>query len=177
MKRFFATVLCGGVLLSCAPAVVVTPEPAVVVAPAATVTMTPVSRHADGMVVAHAALSGWGPAPASLPAGAQAIVLEGDPAKAELFTLRLKVPHNYLVPPHFHSAWEHVTVISGLLHIGMGETVSMATANTLRPGSFMAIPSGHRHFAHAVGETVLQIHAMGPFTLTYVKASDDPRNR
>ena len=177
MRAFFAAVLAGVATLSCAPAVVVTSNPAPTVTPPTTVTMTPVSRSADGMVVAHANLSGWGPAPAALPAGAQVIVLEGDPAKAELFTMRVKVPHNYLVRPHSHPTWEHVTVISGLLHIGMGTTVSMASASELRAGSFMAIPSGMNHFAHAVGETVFQIHGMGPFALNYVNRADDPRNR
>lgn len=164
-------------MISCAPTYATNNDPAPVSTPSATGSMTPVSRSADGMIAAHANLSGWGPAPAALPPGAQAIVLDGDPAKAELFTLRLKVPHNYLVRPHFHSSWEHVTVISGLLHIGMGETVSMASATELRPGSYMAIPTGHKHFAHAVGETVLQIHGMGPFVITYVNRADDPRNR
>lgn len=176
MKRLFAVVLCSASALSCSTQYSGAAAPHTA-PPTATVSMTPVQRAADGMVIAHAGLTGWGPAPAALPPGAQAIVLEGDPSKAELFTLRLKFPHNYLVPPHFHSAWEHVTVISGLLHIGMGETVSMATATELRPGSFIAIPTGHRHFAHSVGETIVQLHGMGPFVLTYVNRADDPRNR
>ncbi len=172
--KILATLLCGAVALSCSPPVVVAPGP---VMPSGEVSMTPVYRSADGMIVAHSGLSGWGAGPASLPPGAQAIILEGDPSKAELFTLRLKVPHNYLIPPHSHSTWEHVTVISGLLHIGMGEAVNMASAQELRPGSFIAIPTGHRHFAHAVGETVIQLHGMGPWTVTYVNRADDPRNR
>ena len=176
MRTLFAAVLVGAVTLSCAPTIVTT-DPAPTVTPTATVAMTPVSRMSDGMVVAHANLSGWGPAPAMLPAGAQVIVLEGDPTKAQLFTMRVKFPHNYLVPPHSHPVWEHVTVISGILHIGMGTRVNMASASELRAGSFMAIPGGMNHFAHAVGETVFQIHGMGPFQLNYVNASDDPRNR
>lgn len=178
MKHVSAALLSGMVALSCAPAVVVTPEPAVVVAaPTATVAMTPVSRHGDGMVVAHANLSGWGPPPAAVPAGAQLIILEGDPSKAQLFTLRFRLPHNYLVPPHSHPAWEHVTVISGIVHIGTGDRVNMSSASELRAGSFIALPAGMNHFVHAVGETVIQIHGMGPFDLRYVNASDDPRNR
>lgn len=176
MKSFFATVLCGAAALSCAPAVVVQTAPPAA-APMATVSMTPVSRSAGGMVVAHAALSGWGAGPAFLPPGAQLIVLEGDPSKAELFTLRVKFPNNYVVPPHHHPAWEHVTVISGVLHLGMGDRVSMANATELRAGSFIAIPSGMRHFVHAAGETVVQIHGMGPFMITYMNAADDPRNK
>ena len=34
----------------------------------------------------------WGPAPPSVPAGAQAAVLYGDPGKDGLFAFRLKVP-------------------------------------------------------------------------------------
>ncbi len=176
MKRYFATVLCGAAALSCTPAVVVESAPPAP-APMATVAMTPVSRAADGMVVAHAALSGWGAAPAAIPAGAQAIVLEGDPTKAELFTIRLKFPHNFVVPPHSHPAWEHITVISGILHLGMGDRVTMANATELRAGSFAAVPSGMHHFVHTVGETIVQLHGMGPFVLTYVNRADDPRNR
>ena len=174
MKSFFATVLCGTALISCAPAMIVPPE---TTSPPMTVTMTPVHRAADGMIVAHAGLMGWGAASAALPAGAQAIILEGDPTKAELFTLRLKFPNNYVLPPHSHSAWEHITVISGVLHLGMGDQFSMANATELRAGSFAAMPSGMRHFVHAAGETVVQLHGMGPWTVTYVNRADDPRNR
>jgi hypothetical protein len=32
-----------------------------------------------------------------------------------------------------------------------------------------------RHYAMTKGETVLQIHAMGPWQLYYVNPADDPR--
>ncbi|MGI8619474.1 MAG: DUF4437 domain-containing protein [Gemmatimonadaceae bacterium] len=173
-RRILAAALAGTAVLACAPRAVVVPAET---PPPMDVAMTPVHRAADGMIVAHARLTGWGPGPAALPAGAQAIVLEGDPAKAQLFTLRVKLPNNYVVPPHSHGAWEHVTVISGVLHLGMGDRFTMAGATELRAGSFAAIPSGMRHFVHAAGETVLQIHGMGPFTVTYANPADDPRNR
>ena len=55
----------------------------------------------------------WGPAPASLPAGAQAAILEGDPTKDGPFTLRLRLPDGYRLPPHYHPVVEHVTVVQG----------------------------------------------------------------
>ena len=55
----------------------------------------------------------WGPAPPSLPAGAQATVLLGSPAKDGPFVIRLKFPAGFIVPPHRHSKDEVVTVISG----------------------------------------------------------------
>lgn len=173
MHRYLAAALSGAAILACAPAAVIVPP----AAPTADVSVTPVHRAADGMVVAHARLSGWGAAPAALPAGARALVLEGDPTKAELFTMRLWLPNNYVIQPHHHPAWEHLTIISGVLHLGMGNQFTMANATELRAGSFVAIPSGMRHFVHAAGETVVQLHAMGPWTLTYVNPADDPRNR
>ncbi|HMH57424.1 MAG TPA: cupin domain-containing protein, partial [Gemmatimonadales bacterium] len=53
----------------------------------------------------------WGPAPAILPAGAKLAVLDGDPTKPGLFTMRLSMPDGYRIPPHFHPVDEHVTVI------------------------------------------------------------------
>jgi hypothetical protein len=32
------------------------------------------------------------------------------------------------------------------------------------------------HFAWAKGETVIQVHANGPWALNYVDPADDPRN-
>src|SRR5262245_61834051 len=59
----------------------------------------------------------WGPAPASIPAGAQAAVLYGDPGKEGLFALRLKLPKGYHIAPHTHPKPEIVTVISGTLRL------------------------------------------------------------
>jgi hypothetical protein len=53
----------------------------------------------------------WGQGPASLPAGAKAAVLEGDPKQAGPFTMRLSFPDGYRIPAHSHPAIERVTVI------------------------------------------------------------------
>jgi len=119
----------------------------------------------------------WAASPASLPPGARAAVIEGDPTKEGLFTMRLWLPNDYRIPPHTHPAYEHITVISGVFHVGMGNTFTMAGADELRQGAFKVIAPGMAHFAHAAGETVLQLHAMGPWSLKYVNAADDPRNR
>jgi len=119
----------------------------------------------------------WAAAPPSLPAGARAAVIDGDPTKAGLFTMRLWMPDNFIIPPHTHPAFEHITIISGVLHVGMGNTFSMAGADELRQGAFKVIAPGMAHFVHSAGETVLQLHGMGPWALNYVNAADDPRNR
>src|SRR5262245_9192005 len=82
----------------------------------------------------------WGPAPPVLPAGAEAAVLFGDPSKDGLFALRLKLPAGYAIPPHTHPADEVVTVISGTVNLGMGETADLNATTELSAGSFFALP-------------------------------------
>ena len=119
----------------------------------------------------------WGPAPASMPPGAQAVVLSGDPSKEGLFVLRLKLPSGYRVPPHTHPKPEINTVIAGSFRLGMGETADQGKAQLLPAGSFIALPAGMAHYAFADEETVLQISTNGPWGITYVNPKDDPRQK
>jgi quercetin dioxygenase-like cupin family protein len=119
----------------------------------------------------------WGPAPPSLPPGAQAAVLLGSPAKEGAFVLRLKFPSGFAVPPHRHSKDELVTVISGKFGIGASEKLDRAAAQQLSPGSFVHLPAGMTHYAIADAETVVQINGVGPFDITYINPNDDPRKK
>jgi quercetin dioxygenase-like cupin family protein len=135
------------------------------------------STHAAAPIVVAADAVKWGPAPPVLPAGATLSVLDGDPAKAEPFTMRLHMPAGYRIPPHYHPAWEHVTVVSGTLKVGMGDTFDESQMKTLAAGSFGAIPPRMHHYAMADGETVLQLHGTGPWRLVYLNKADDPRTK
>jgi len=117
----------------------------------------------------------WGAAPPSLPPGAQAAVLLGNPAKEGPFVLRLKFPAGFIVPPHRHSKDEFVTVISGRFAVGTGEKLDRASTTPLPPASFVHLPAGMPHFVWADGETVVQINGVGPFDVKYVDSKDDPR--
>ena len=119
----------------------------------------------------------WGPAPPSLPPGAQAAILLGSPAKEGPFVLRLKFPAGYTVPPHRHSKDEFVTVISGKFVATHGEKVDRASLKFLPPGSFIHLPAGMPHYAVAEVESVVQINGVGPFDVKYVDPKDDPRNK
>ena len=120
----------------------------------------------------------WGPAPPSLPPGAQLAVLEGDPTKAGgTYTLRAKLPDGYKIPPHWHPVTENVTVVEGALYIGMGDKFDEAAGRELTAGSFASMPTGVRHFAWAKGDTIIQVHGVGPFEVTYVNPADDPRKK
>ena len=117
----------------------------------------------------------WGPAPAFLPPGAQIAVLEGDPTKTGTFTIRLKLPNGYKIPPHTHPTVENVTVLSGTFRAGMGTTFDDAKLTNLGRDAFVSIPAEHPHYAMARGETVVQVHGLSPFVLTYVNQANATR--
>jgi hypothetical protein len=119
----------------------------------------------------------WGPAPTALPAGAKIVVLTGDPSKDGPYVLRVKLPDGYKVPPHWHPTDENVTVLAGTFMAGKGEKFDAHASEALPAGSFVRMPKGMRHFAWAKGETIIQIHGMGPFEINYVNAEDDPRKQ
>lgn len=117
----------------------------------------------------------WGPAPPALPKGAQIAVLAGDPSKEGPYVIRLKTPANFKVPPHVHATDENITVISGTFHIAMGAKFDDTKGTTLKAGGFAVAPKGMQHYAWFSDESVVQIHGMGPFSITYVNPADDPR--
>lgn len=128
------------------------------------------------VIVAHAPTLAWAPGPPSLPSGAEFVLLEGNPAEAVPLTFRLKFPANYRIPPHWHSVIEHVTVLSGTLHVGMGEQATYQGGTALNAGSYAVMPAKMVHYAWTGSDGVLfQLHSVGPWTITYVNPADDPR--
>jgi quercetin dioxygenase-like cupin family protein len=102
-------------------------------------------------------------------------VLEGDPSKEGPFVFRIKIPDGYRVPPHTHPKTERVTVISGTFNIGMGDKIDPTATRPMPAGTYGYWPSGMKHFVWAKGETVLQFHGMGPWSIQYLNPADDPR--
>ena len=167
--------LLAGLLVIGACGGAVTPSPSAAVPPvavpaataAAALAYTPATTGAQPLV--------WVKAPAAYPAGAEISVLEGDTSKPGPFTLRLRFPDGYAIPPHSHPIDEHVTVIQGTFFVGMGATGSKETATEMPTGSFILIPNLTKHYIFTKGVTIVQVHSVGPSALNYVNASDDPR--
>jgi hypothetical protein len=130
----------------------------------------------DGMGFFVASAIEWREGPATLRKGARMAILEGDPSAEGVFTMRLWLPDGFIVSPHVHSQIEHVTIVSGTLNFGMGETFDKSATRAMPAGSFGYWPIGMKHFAYTTGDTVLQLHGRGPWTVTYVNPADDPRN-
>lgn len=119
----------------------------------------------------------WGPAPAVFAAGAKLAVLQGDPSKAAPYTVRLDMPSGYTIAPHYHPTDENVTVIQGAFLVGMGDKVDVAQTMKLAAGGFVTAGANQHHYAVTKGRTIVQVHGMGPFALTYVNPADDPSKK
>ena len=88
----------------------------------------------------------WGKGPESMPPGAQASVLYGDPTKTELFAMRVKLPRGYRIPAHTHPNTEIVTVLSGAYGVGAGETADASRATRLPAGGVFVFEAGAPHY-------------------------------
>lgn len=109
----------------------------------------------------------WQPVPQFK--GWQMAVITGDPSKAGgYYAYLLKAPPGGQAAPHFHQNTENVTVISGTVMFGLGDTINAAKAMSFGPGTVVSIPAGVHHYAIAKSGAVLEISGIGPDTTTYV---------
>ncbi|HMG60575.1 MAG TPA: cupin domain-containing protein [Burkholderiales bacterium] len=131
--------------------------------------------HSEHVMVGPKDLT-WADVP-SLPAGAKIAVIEGPMNEAKPFTVRLKFPANYKIPAHSHPAIEHVTVISGTFNMGTGDKLDPKQTKALSAGSVAIVQPKINHFGWTKRETIVQLHGVGPWGVTYVNPSDDPRKK
>ena len=81
------------------------------------------------------------------------------------------------MPPHKHPNLEHVTVLSGVFHFGMGEQLDESKVKPMLTGSFVVIPTDSPHYFVTKEETVLQVNGMRPWGIPFANPADDPRQR
>ena len=111
----------------------------------------------------------WNPSKA-LPAGAEVTVIEGDPKAAAHFTIRVKLPAHYVLPPHQHPVEERTTVLSGSISIGMGAVIDTVHARRMTAGCFYLNPANTTHYAFTnETETVVQISTIGPWGFKFLE--------
>ena len=134
-------------------------------------------QHGEGILLRLPNSIKWQDGPASLAKGSQMAVLEGDPNKEGPFVFRLKLPDGFRVAPHTHPKMERVTVIAGTLNIGMGAKFDAKATKAMPAGAFGTWDANMEHFAWVKGETIIQLHGMGPWTINYLNQADDPRKR
>jgi hypothetical protein len=118
----------------------------------------------------------WGDAPPIIPPGAKIAVLAGNPGAEVPYTVRLKFPAHYQIPPHTHPKDENVTVLKGTVFFGMGDKFNATGGKPLGVGGFTTMTTGMNHYAYTENEAVILLHGIGPIDFKYVNPADDPRN-
>jgi quercetin dioxygenase-like cupin family protein len=113
----------------------------------------------------------------SLPPGAKLALIEGPLNEPVAFTFRLQFPANYQIPAHRHPAVERVTVISGIVNMGIGDKLDKQKTKALGPGSMAIMQPKTNHFVWTKEEAVVQLNGTGPWAITYVNPADDPRKK
>jgi len=110
--------------------------------------------------------------------GIQTVTLKGDPTKAGLYTILLRVGPNTKIQAHSHPDDRSATVVSGDWYFGYGREFDEKALKRLPPGSFYTEPPGVDHFAmtRSTG-VVISITGTGPSGTTYVDPKNDPTKR
>jgi hypothetical protein len=109
----------------------------------------------------------WMAAPATLP-GAQMMILQGDITKAGPYTIRLRVPAGYKVPLHWNDNEVNMTVISGVMHIGIAPNYNATNSKEIGALSFASLPAKMKHTEWVDSETIVQLHGLGPLIMHMV---------
>jgi quercetin dioxygenase-like cupin family protein len=72
--------------------------------------------------------------------------------------------------PHTHPDARYVTVLSGGVYAGMGDTVNEATSKRYPAGSFFIVPAGRVHYSWTKdGEVTYQESGIEPTSNSYLK--------
>lgn len=100
----------------------------------------------------------------------------GNPTEAAPYTIRVKLPSGEKLMPHKHHEDRVYTVISGVFYIGFGERFDGDAMTAYPPGTSLVLPGDTWHFHWAKsGEYITQVSAIGPLSIDYASAEDDPR--
>ncbi|TMI95771.1 MAG: hypothetical protein E6H06_05930 [Bacteroidetes bacterium] len=108
----------------------------------------------------------------------QVIVIHGDPSKAGLYTILLKVAANTKIAAHLHPDDRIGTVVSGTWYFGYGDKFDESKLKKLPVGSIYSEIEGQNHFAMTKeAPVIVGITGYGPSGVTYVNPADDPKNQ
>src|SRR5215471_2799744 len=104
--------------------------------------------------------------------GIEELNLVGDPSKPGPYTIRLKFPPGYKLPPHTHPDAREVTILSGTLYTAYWDGSKTTTLKELPAGSFYTEPSNIIHVVEAREPTMIQVSGIGPSGRRFVNPDD-----
>ncbi len=93
------------------------------------------------------------------------MILQGDITKPGPFTIRLRIPAGYKVPLHWNDNEVNITVLSGLLHIGIAPNFDETRSKEIGTLSFATLPPRMKHTEWVDTETIVQLHGIGPWIM------------
>jgi hypothetical protein len=104
-----------------------------------------------------------------IPSGITMAVVSGEPTKAGLFSVMLKIPADQMIPPHWQSSDLDSVVLRGTYELGNGDTYDASKLQAVNPGQVVHIPAQTHQFGHAKGATVILLYGVGPLSITWGK--------
>jgi quercetin dioxygenase-like cupin family protein len=107
----------------------------------------------------------WEEAPGMVK-GVKTVLQYGDPAKGPYIIL-LKFPKDIFNPPHYHTADEAVTILSGTMVTGEGEKADESTGKVVDAGGYFIIPGKTAHWGRAKEDVILTRLGNGPRDIFY----------
>ena len=110
----------------------------------------------------------WVPCPPSLPAPCEMAVLEGDPKKEMLFTVRFRTSSAFEMKPHWHPRNERVTILEGRVGVGFGDQVDRDSVTWFGPGDYYVNAQEAHHYVLTDGPAILQITGIGPWKANFL---------
>ena len=121
--------------------------------PALSAVSPAVAQSADTTVATPDSVK-WNPAPFP---GIAIAVAAGNPTASGMYAIFVKFSPGAKALPHTHPDQRVVTVMSGVIHVGMGTELDQSKALTLRAGSVVIIPADAPHYGWASdSEALLQ---------------------
>ena len=116
----------------------------------------------EGRAMWQAAAIPWEPAPGVPMAGMHQATLAGDPSKPGRYTIRLRLPAGYALPPHVYEKNREVTVLSGSLLFSYGDRYQPEGFSKLPAGSFFIEPANVPGFLRVLEPAEIQVAGEGP---------------
>jgi quercetin dioxygenase-like cupin family protein len=101
---------------------------------------------------------------------AEAATVAGKQNAVGLYTIRVHVARGGSIAPHTHPDVRILTVVSGEVYYGFGESVDLAGAKLYRTGDVFTVPANAPHWAEAsTSDVVYQEAGMGPTAFVPVR--------
>jgi quercetin dioxygenase-like cupin family protein len=108
-----------------------------------------------------------------LPAGAKVALVKGN-WKTGPFTVIVKVPAGFVMPPHSHPDERTIIVISGTLYQGEGDQIDEKTLKAFPSGSVIVDPARESHYHIYKEDTVFAELGTSPTAINYANPADSP---